>query len=152
MVISDPAANRTVTGVATVGGQAYMVISGKTYAWDQGTNSVSCSIATPYVDLGEEGYDKTVRGLGLTAYSTGTIGAAIHAATVLENIDTTFSSPDASFSFTPGSGPQQTLRAKTNVRRARLASAAIAVTSSGGNLARVDEVYFDVSVRENIKY
>jgi hypothetical protein len=147
-IISSTTGHQTVTGVATVSGDVYMLISGRTYKWDSGVNSISSNLATPWVDLGEEGFDKTVRGMGMTGYSTSTVNAAVFAAAALEEIGFT-ANDSGTIQFPQGTSARQSRLARLNVRRARLLSASLDFTSSGGNLARLDELYFDLTARKN---
>ncbi len=78
IIMESTSANLTTTGVATVSGQFFLAVSGQTYAWDQGANTVNWFVVWPFFDGGDFAADKTVTGFAATCL-TGTGGnAGIH--------------------------------------------------------------------------
>lgn len=156
IVIESNSAHMTVTGVATVSGNLYFTANQKNWRWDSGTNTVSGYLASPFLNLAQDGRDMTVRGVGMTGYSASSVNAGIWAAQVLEDLPISDlvngTSPDSgAVAFAQGSGARQSLWQKLNVRRSRLAAIRVNLDSSSGNLSRLDEVFIDVSAR-SVKY
>ncbi len=155
IVIESTSANMTVSGVGTVSGKLYLTISEKNYEWDSGAGTITGYIATPFVDLGENGYDKTVRGMAITAYSSSTISGSVFAAQALEDVPYIAlqhgaPSDTVTISFAMGSDVRQSDWKRLNVRRGRLIAARVDFAWSGsGTLARLDEIMLDVSSRKN---
>ncbi len=63
LVIDNTSANRALTGVATVSGNMYPLISGQTYGWDSGGVNIPWSMVWPGFDAGSAMMDKTVIGI-----------------------------------------------------------------------------------------
>ncbi len=156
------AADRIVTGVATVAGKMVLCVmdtvapSGNNFSWDEGASAISAYIATPFMDAGDPGADKTITGLQMTGYSTSAVSAGIWAASAGEAIPVTSlesgSSPDSgAISFTQGASSLPSYLQRTNVARARLFAARVALTWNGSdsdNLARLDELCIRGNVTE----
>lgn len=154
IVMQNQAGNATVTGVATVAGQLVVTISGVNYLWDAGVAPLACYFATPFMDAGDPGADKTVTGLQITCYSTSTVGGGIWSAEAGEDVPITdlqddTNSDSGGVSFAQGSFVRPSFLGRINVPRARLFAARFALGWDGsGQLARVDECLIRGNITE----
>lgn len=160
IVIESTSANMTVSGVATVSGQLYFIANEKIYKWHSGTSQVTGYIATPFVDLGQDGLDKTIRSIAVTGYSTSSMAAGVWAAQVQESVPivdiqngTNSDSGSLTFAMSTAGADTQPVR-QTEVKRifvprARLFSVRCSLASTNPNLARLDEILLDYTSRSN---
>jgi hypothetical protein len=152
--VANDAADRIVTGVATVAGKMVICatdtnvspVVGANYQWDMGTDAISAYVTTPFIDAGDPGSDKTITGLQMTGHSTSTVSAGVWAAVAGTNIPLTDlqagTSPNSgTLSFAQGTFSQASYLQRCNVNRARLFAVRVALNWDGsGNLARLDEI------------
>lgn len=148
IIIENVAANRALTGVATVAGSMILVLSGANYQWDTGTEAIGGYVATGFMDAGDPGTDKTLTGMQMTGYSTDTVNGGIWAASAGEDVPLTdlengTNQASDNLTFPQGNFVRPSFRQQTNVARARLFAGRVNISWDGsGQLGRLDELVF----------
>lgn len=158
IIIESDTEDRVVTGVATVAGKLVLTISGrsgltpgdpvvgKNYQWDTGSATINAYIATPFMDAGDPGQDKTLTGMQMTGYSQASVNGGVWVSTAggdvpLSALENGTGADSGQLVFAQGSLARTSFLQRCNVPRARLFAMRVNLDWNGsGNLARLDEL------------
>ncbi len=144
IILESTSGDRSITGVATVAGKLVLTISGHNYQWDVGTEAVAAYIATPPMDAGDPGTDKTITGLQMTGYSQALVNAGVWACGAgedfpLSDLENGINPASGTLVFAQGSGVRTSFLEPANVPRARLFAVRVNLDWLGsGEPARLD--------------
>ena len=154
IIIENVAANRALTGVATVAGSMVLVLSGANYQWDTGTEAIGGYVATGFMDAGDPGADKTLTAMQMTGYSTDIVNGGIWAASAGEDVpivdlENGTNSDSGTLAFAQGSFVRPSFRQHANVARARLFASRVNISWDGsGQVGRLDELVIAGNITE----